>query len=126
MIKQCVIIFGCLAIGELIVSLTGLKLPSSIIGMILLTVSLKAGWIKLQSVKGISDLLSKNLAFFFVPSGVAIMLYLKVIQASFWPIVISALGSTVIVLMITGWIHQLLRKKTVHKVSTTITNDINL
>jgi holin-like protein len=125
MIKQCVIIFGCLAIGELIVSLTGLKLPSSIVGMILLTVSLKAGWVRLQSVKGISDFLSKNLAFFFVPSGVAIMLYLKVIQASFWPIVISAFGSTVIVLMITGWVHQLLRKKTTPKISTATTSNIN-
>lgn len=125
MIKQCVIIFGCLAIGELIVSLTGLKLPSSIIGMILLTVSLKVGWVRLQSVKGISDFLSKNLAFFFVPSGVAIMLYLKVIQASFWPIVISAFGSTVIVLMITGWVHQLLRKKTTLKTSTAATSNIN-
>jgi holin-like protein len=122
MIKQCVIIFGCLAVGELIVSLTSIKLPSSIIGMILLTVLLKAGWIRLQSVKGVSDVLSKNLAFFFVPSGVAIMLYLKVIQASFWPIVISALGSTVIVLMVTGWMHQLLRKKTAPKVATATPN----
>ena len=111
MIKQCVIIFGCLAIGELIVTLTGVKLPSSIIGMILLTLGLKVGWIKLQSVKGISDFLTQNLAFFFVPSGVAIMLYLDVIQASFWPIVVAALGSTVIVLAVTGWVHQLMRRK---------------
>ena len=115
MIKQCAIVFGCLAVGELIVSLTGVKLPSSIVGMILLTASLKAGWIKLQSVKGIADFLSSNLAFFFVPSGVAIMLYLKVIQASFWPIVVSALGSTVIILTVTGWVHQLMRNKHHHK-----------
>ncbi|MCU7547538.1 CidA/LrgA family protein [Chitinophagaceae bacterium LB-8] len=123
MIKQCAIILGCLTIGELIVSLTGIKLPASIIGMILLTVSLRAGWIKVQSVKEIADLLTKNLAFFFVPSGVAIMLYLKVIQASFWPIVISALGSTVIILMVTGWVHQVLRKKGASKVSTATTHD---
>ena len=34
MIRQCVIIFGCLAIGELIVAVTGIKLPASIIGML--------------------------------------------------------------------------------------------
>ena len=31
MIRQCSILFGCMALGELIVYLTGVKLPSSII-----------------------------------------------------------------------------------------------
>lgn len=111
MIRQCVIIFGCLALGELVVTLTGVKLPSSIIGMLFLTLFLKLGWIKLAWVKGISDFLVKNLAFFFVPPGVALMLYLDVIKASFWPIIVSALASTVLVLFVTGWVHQIMRKK---------------
>ena len=37
MIRQCAILFGCLALGELVVFLTDIKLPSSIIGMLLLT-----------------------------------------------------------------------------------------
>lgn len=111
MIIQCVIIFGCLALGELFVSLTGIKLPSSIIGMLLLTFFLKVGWIKLHWVKGFADLLSKNLALFFVPSGVAIMLYLDIIQNSILAILVSAFGSTIIILAVTGWVHQLIRKK---------------
>lgn len=111
MIKQCVIIFGCLALGELVVSVTGLKLPSSIIGMILLTVFLKTGLVKQKSVRGISDFLSKNLALFFVPSGVAIMLYLDVIRGALLPIAVASLGSTVIILAVTGWVHQIIRKK---------------
>ena len=50
MIRQCAILFGCLALGELVVWLTGVKLPSSIIGMLLLTLFLKLGWIKLHWV----------------------------------------------------------------------------
>ena len=50
MIRQCSILFGCLALGELIVYLTGIKLPSSIIGMLLLTLFLQLGWIKLEWV----------------------------------------------------------------------------
>ncbi|WP_442590492.1 CidA/LrgA family protein [Pedobacter sp. AW31-3R] len=111
MIIQCVIIFGCLALGELIVSITGIQLPSSIIGMLLLTLFLKMGWVKLHWVKGFADFLSKNLALFFVPSGVAIMLYLDVIQNSLLAILVSAFGSTVIILAVTGWVHQLIRKK---------------
>ena len=41
MIRQCFIIFGCLAVGELIVWLTGITIPSSIIGMLLLTACLQ-------------------------------------------------------------------------------------
>ena len=64
MIRQCAILFGCLALGELIVFLTGIKLPSSIIGMLLLTLFLKLGWIKLQWVQGMSDFLVANLGLF--------------------------------------------------------------
>ncbi|MDD6591878.1 MAG: CidA/LrgA family protein, partial [Prevotella sp.] len=28
MVRQCFILFGCLALGELIVSITGIKLPA--------------------------------------------------------------------------------------------------
>jgi holin-like protein len=110
MIRQCVIIFGCLAAGELLVAVTGVKLPASIIGMLLLTLLLKLGWVKVAWVKGISDFLVKNLPLFFVPPGVAVMLYLDVIEANFWSMMVAALGSTVIVLALTGWTHQLLRR----------------
>ena len=82
MIRQCSILFGCLALGELIVYLTGIKLPSSIIGMLLLTLFLQLGWIKLHWVQGLSDFLVANLGFFFVPSGVALMLYLTLLLPS--------------------------------------------
>jgi holin-like protein len=100
-----------LALGELIVFLTGMKLPSSIVGMLLLTLFLKLGWVKLKWVKGISDFLVSNLPLFFVPPGVAMMLYFNIIKAEFWPIIVSALVSTVIVLAVTGWVHQIMRNR---------------
>ena len=110
MIRQCAILIGCLALGELIVFLTGIKLPSSIIGMLLLTLFLKLGWIKLHWVQGMSDFLVANLGFFFIPPGVALMLYFDIIAAEFWPIAIASLVSTLLVLVVTGWVHQLTRK----------------
>ncbi|HCK23709.1 MAG: CidA/LrgA family protein [Bacteroides graminisolvens] len=110
MIRQCAILFGCLALGELIVFLTGIKLPSSIIGMLLLTLFLKLGWVKLHWVQGMSDFLVANLGFFFIPPGIALMLYFDIIRAEFWPIVIATLVSTALVLIVTGWVHQLTRK----------------
>lgn len=110
MILQCAILFGCLALGELIVYLTGIKLPSSIIGMLLLTFFLKAGVVKLNWVQGISDFLVKNLGFFFVPPGVALMLYFDIIKAELLPIVVATVVSTILVLVVTGWVHQLTRR----------------
>lgn len=105
MIRQLAILFGCLALGELIIWLTGIPLPSSILGMLILTLLLKLKIIRLEWVKTISDFLVANIGFFFVPPGVAIMLYFDIIKAEFWPIVISTAISTVIVLAVTGWVH---------------------
>lgn len=110
MIRQLAVLFSCLALGELIVYLTDVKLPSSIIGMLLLTLFLKIGWVKLKWVQGLSDFLVTNLGFFFVPPGVALMLYFDIIEAQFWPIVIASVVSTILVLIVTGWTHQIVRK----------------
>jgi holin-like protein len=111
MIRPCAILFGCLALGELIVFLTGVKLPACILGMLLLTLFLKLGWVKLEWVQGLSDFLVANLGFFFVPPGVALMLYFDLIKAQLVPIVVATVVSTVVVLVVTGWVHQLMRRK---------------
>lgn len=110
MIKQCTVLLGCLALGELLVWAFQLPLPGSIVGMLLLAYFLQMGWVKLQWIKGISDFLLSNLGFFFVPPGVALMLYFDVIAAEFWPIVLATLVSTFLVLLVTGWTHQILRR----------------
>ena len=110
MILQCAIIFGCLSFGELLVYLTGTKLPSSIIGMLTLTLLLQLGFVKLDWVKGIAEFLSFNLAFFFIPPGVGLMLYFDLIKAQFIPIIGATILSTILVLVVTGWVHQLARK----------------
>ncbi len=110
MIRPFAIILGFLALGEAIVALTDIKLPSSIIGMLLLTLALKLGWIKLSWVKGISDFLLANIAFLFVPAGVSIMLYMDIIEPNILAIVVSMVVSTIIVLVVTGHVHQLMRR----------------
>lgn len=110
MIRQCAIIFGCLALAELIVYLTDIKFPSSLVGMLLLTLFLKTGLVKLEWVKGVSDFLLAHLGLFFVPPGVALMLHFDLIQAELLPIAVATLVSTLAVLTATGWTYQLLRR----------------
>ena len=110
MVRQCFILFGCLALGELIVRLTGVKLPASIIGMLILTLLLKLKVIKLEWVRGLTDFLIANLGFFFVPPGVALMLYFDLIRAEIVPIVAATVLSTILVLLVTGHTHQVVSK----------------
>ena len=110
MARQFFVIFGCLALGEFIVWATGIKLPSSIIGILLLTLFLKLGGVKLSWVERLYDLLISNLGFFFVPPGVALILYLDLIKAQWFPIVTATVVSTLLVLVVTGQMHQLVIK----------------
>lgn len=110
MIIQCLIVLGCLALGELIVGITGIGLPSSIVGMLLLTLFLSIGVVKIDNIKKISDLLISNLGLFFVPPGVALMLYFDIIEAAWIPIVLSTIISIIVVMLVTGWSHQWLLK----------------
>lgn len=110
MVRQCFILFACLAIGELITTLTSIKLPSSIIGMLLLTLLLKLKVVKLEWVRGLTDFLIANLGFFFVPPGVALMLHFQIIKAELVPIVGATLVSTALVLLVTGHTHQVVSK----------------
>lgn len=111
LVRYCAIIFGCLALGELIIYLTDIQFPSSIIGMFLLALFLQLGWIKLHWVKAISDLLIANLGLFFVPPAVAILAYFDLIATNLWSIAITVVISTIAVIVITGHSYQFLRKK---------------
>lgn len=110
MILQFAIIMSFLAAGELIVWLTGVPIPSSIIGMILLATSLKTGLVKLRHVESLSNFLVHNLGFFFVPAGVGLMNCLGLIADQWLPIVSSTIISTFVIIAFTGWVHRLVRK----------------
>lgn len=107
MVKQCAIIFGCLAAGEFLSRVAGVPVPGSILGMLLLTALLQMGWVKVETVRPISRFLVSNMAFFFVPPGVALMLYFDLIAAEWLPITVATVVSTAVVLVVTGVVHQL-------------------
>ena len=111
LIRYFAIVFGCLGLGEFIVALTHIPFPSSIIGMLFLTLFLELGWVKLQSIKALSDLLISNLGLFFVPPSIGIMAYFKQIGENFLAIFLSIIISTVVVIVITGHVYQFFRKK---------------
>jgi len=110
MILQCAVLFAFLAIGEFIVWATGVPVPSSIIGMLLLTAALKLRIVRLMWVDRVSDFLVKNLGFFFVPAGVGLINCLGLIKAQWLPIIGASIVSTFLIIAVTGWVHQLVRR----------------
>lgn len=109
-IIQCGVLFGFLALGELFVALTGVKIPSSIVGMLLLTAALRAGFVKLRHVEQMADFLVHNLGFFFVPAGIGLMCCLGTIADQWIPVVGATVGSTLVIIAVTGRVHQWMRR----------------
>ncbi len=108
MAKQFGIIFACLAAGHLLSYIPGLNIPASIWGMLLLTVLLERGVVKAATIAPICKFLISNMAFFFVPPGVALMLYFDLIAAEWLPITVATVVSMLLVLLVTGRLHQYL------------------
>lgn len=114
MILQCAVLFAFLALGELVVYLTNIPIPSAIIGMISLTAALKLGVIKERWVSRVADFLVKNIGFFFVPAGVGLLTCFDIIRADLLSIIVATIVSTLLVISATGWVHQLTRKLSKH------------
>lgn len=111
MAKQFGIIFGCLLVGELLSMIPGLSIPGSILGMLLLTALLERKVVNPRSIAPICRFLISNMAFFFVPPGVALMLYFDIIAAEWVPITVATVVSIFLVIVVTGRLHQFLHRR---------------
>lgn len=109
------IVFGCLFVGELLIYLTKLPLPPSIIGLIILFGLLQSKTVKLAQVQPIAKTMLDYLAFLVLPACISIMQYLDVIRADLMPLVMGTTASTLLVMVVTAIVHgqtrELLKKK---------------
>ena len=110
MAKQFGIIFGCLALGELIALIPGISIPGSILGMLILTFLLERGIVNPATINPVCKFLIANMAFFFIPPGVALMLYFDLLASEWLPITVATVISILVVLLATGHMHQFLHR----------------
>ena len=111
MINALLIIFGCQFAGEMIVHFSGITIPGSVVGMVLLLTGL--------IIKGgLPDTLDKTASEFvkyigllFVPAGAGISLYLHLIAEQWLVILVASFTSTVATLILTAYAFKLLEKK---------------
>ncbi len=96
------------AVGELISRGLGWPIPGNVLGMGLLLAALAAGLVKVAWLEEAAELLLDNLALFFVPAGVGVMVYFQLIASEWLPIVVATVVSTFVVMAVTGKVADLL------------------
>ena len=77
--------------------------PASVIAMVLLLICLLTGILKVEHIREKSDFLLANMAFFFIPAGVNVINYLDILKASWLPLLVICLSTTVITFAATAF-----------------------
>lgn len=98
---QISIVFGICWIGEGMARL--LPLPGSVISMVLLLLLLLIQAVKPEHIREKSDFLLQNMAFFFIPAGVAILESFDVLAKSLIPFLTVCFLSTIITFAVTAF-----------------------
>ncbi len=93
-------------VGDCLGALFPLGLPGSVVGMGLLALALHRGLVAAETVRPVADVLTRNMAFFFVPAGVGVVLYTDLVRREALPIVVASVVSTLAVMACVGRIAQ--------------------
>ncbi|MBA2796067.1 antiholin-like murein hydrolase modulator LrgA [Streptococcus porcinus] len=107
-IYQSVLIGTIVLISKIIESLLPVTMPASVIGLVLMFLALNFNVIKLEQVETVGDALVNNIGLFFVPAGISVIKSLGLLQAHFILDMILIFASTLILLVATGWMTQLI------------------
>ncbi len=105
------LLLAFLGAGNVISLGLNLHVPGNVIGLILLTVCLLAKVIDIKRVEPAADVLLSEIGLFFVPPGVAVMLYFDLIAKQWLPLLAGIVGSLLAVLWATALVARLLEKK---------------
>ncbi|MEC6748539.1 CidA/LrgA family protein [Marinilactibacillus sp. XAAS-LB27] len=98
-------------LGELLSYLMPFAVPGSVIGMILLFLSLHFGLLKMEKVEAVGTWLTQNMAILFVPAAVGLMIHFELIASIWWQIAIISLVSTSAVMIIVGKTIEISKKR---------------
>ncbi len=108
-LRAFLIILGCVFLGEILIALTGLPLPPSIIGLIILFVALQLGIVKLKTVQPLASTLLDYLVLMVIPACISIMQYLDIIRTDMSVLIGASAISTLLVLIVTSKSYEWLR-----------------
>lgn len=102
--------------GEFVSRVLDLPIPGNVLGMGFLLLALMVGLVDVKSLEEAAELLLSNMALFFVPAGVGVMVYGDLIAAEWLPISVAMVLSTFVVMAVTGKLAQKLESPERHDV----------
>lgn len=105
------ILLLCWLAGNGLSMLIGGYLSGNIIGMVLLFVLLRLGWVSAERVRPAAKFLLGIMALFFVPFGVGLMISYGPLLENLTAVVVAIPLCTALVLVSVGWTFQLLNRK---------------
>lgn len=105
-ITSFAIVFAFYELGNFIAPYIPFPLPGSICGMLFLLLALCSKVLKVEWVEPCSNVFFKYLAFFFVPSGVALINSLDLISENILALLSIGIIATIMVQSITGVLLQ--------------------
>lgn len=114
-VKQFAVIGLVTLIGEILNYLLPLPVPASIYGMVLLFLCLKFRVIGLSQVEETADWFLSVMPIFFIVPTVGIMDSYLLIKNELLQIVTLSVASTVVVMVVTGWVSQLIMRRDAKK-----------
>ena len=109
-VKQFVVIAVVTFLGEVLNYILPFPVPASIYGMVLLFLCLKFGVIKLSQVEETADWFLSIMPIFFIVPTVGIMDSYLLIKNELLQILTLSVVSTLVVMVVTGWVSQLIMR----------------
>lgn len=102
-------------VGTWIVTVTGLPLPGSIIGLLLLSIGLFTKIINVKLIEAGASFLIGVLTIFFIPATVGIVNYPELLSSNGAKLILAVLCSSVLTIYITGVFTKYVEKKSLVK-----------
>jgi holin-like protein len=113
MLNALTILVCCQFLGEVIARFLALPLPGPVIGLlILLSYLILRDRTPNQDLAGTSGWILRHFGLLFVPAGVGVVTQLDTIGENWLPLLIAIPISTLLGLVVTGWVMQRLARDT--------------
>ncbi|HWK22637.1 MAG TPA: CidA/LrgA family protein [Ureibacillus sp.] len=110
-IAQILILYIFYYIGVFIVHITGLPLPASILGLVLLAFCLKMNWVKVDYIREGAGFLIGFMTLFFIPPIVGIIDYPELLSVNGFLLLGTVFVSTLFAILISSKFSEVIEKK---------------
>ncbi|MFI3248716.1 MAG: CidA/LrgA family protein [Rikenellaceae bacterium] len=110
-LKGITIIVIIYLLGEVLSRIIGGFIPGNVLGMLILFGLLQHGAVKEEDIKGMCNFVLSNMMLLFIPVTAGIVISYKMIAHDWIAVIATLLISTILVLIVVGYVQQYLGKK---------------